>query len=140
MLVSGRLRAAMIRAGKRANYAVLKQMLEQAGNTINRQTVHNWFKPSCQFIDQAWLFKIAGLLDVNPEWLATGEGDMARPTPISDLYAQVLGVLNDLPSEEARTKWLRDGESLAKLLNKKGGKSAPFDAVTATHERAKRTT
>lgn len=137
-MVSGRLRAAMVRAGKRANYADLKKMLEAAGYTINKQTVHNWFKPSCKFIDQDWLFKVAAVLQVNPEWLSTGEGRVVKPQVLSDEHEQVIGVWRELPDDDSRTKWLRDGESLLSLLKKKT-RVAPYEPVTSSEKvRAKR--
>lgn len=129
-MVAGRLRAAMIRAGKRAHYTVLKQLLDEIeAEPVNKQTVHNWFKPTCRFIDQAWLFKVAKLLDCSPEWLATGEGPVAAPMPLSDATGQVIGVWKSLPDEDARTKWVSDGESLARLLNKKPSTAAPYKPV-----------
>lgn len=126
--VAGRLRAAMMRAGKRAHYTVLKQMIDETlpGDTeINKQTVHNWFKPTCKFIDQAWLFKVAKLLDVSPEWLGTGDGNVAAPRTLSDDYEQAVGMWKSLPDDKARTAWIKSGHSIMDLLGQRS-KEVPY--------------
>lgn len=128
--LSGRLRAAMVRAGKRAHYAVLKQMLIDAGFEIGKQTVHNWFRPSSQFIEQIWLFRVCKLLDVSPEWLSMGEGSMTPPRTLSDEHEQAIALWNDLPDDAARSAWLSSGHTILELL-KKESKAAPFKAEHA---------
>ena len=126
----GRLRAAMIRATHKPDPNVLKALLQEKKSlALGRQTVHNWFKPTCQFIEPQFLFAIADLLDVSAEWLATGQGLIDRPRQLDDDMTQLIGLYKSFPDEESRAKWFRDavkdGNELLALL-KKHSAATPF--------------
>lgn len=135
--LSGRLRAAMVRALKPAKYSALKEALEAAGFTINKQTVHNWFRPSCQFIEPIWLFRVAKVLDISPEWLSTGEGTLAPPKVISDDRAQVIEMWDSLKTDAARKAWIGNAHSILELMGEKS-RAAPFGGTHAEVEGGKK--
>lgn len=134
--LSGRLRAAMARAGKRAHYAELKAMLEAAEYEINKQTVHNWFRPSCKFIEHVWLFRVAKVLNVSPEWLATGEGSVSSPVVLSDDHQQAIEMWDTLDDEKARSAWIRSGHEILDLTGKRS-RASPAPAAHAARRTVK---
>lgn len=132
-MVFGRLRAAMMRAGKKPDYRVLQDLLaKQKEMQVGRQTVHNWFRPACQFIEPKYLFAIAEILDVSAQWLATGEGNMNRPIQLGDDLTQLVGLYESFPDPDARAKWfrdaLKDGNELLALLDA-ASKASPYARV-----------
>lgn len=133
----GRLRAAMVRAGKTAKPAELEAMLKAAGHKVNRQTPHNWFRPSCKFIEPLWLFRVAKVLDVSPEWLSTGDGPVAPPQAMSDDRVQVIEMWESLPTDKARQSWISSGHQIIELVGK-STRSAPFKGAHAEIEAGER--
>lgn len=128
--LAGRLRAAMVRAGKKAKPAELQAMLKAAGHEIGRQTPHNWFRPSTQFIEPIWLFRVAKVLDISPEWLATGDGQIAPPQVMSDDRVQVIEMWESLPTDKAKKSWIRSGHDILELVGK-ATRATPFGGTHA---------
>lgn len=117
-LPSGRLKAAMIQAGREPVYTELIAVLnEKLGIKVNKQTAHNWFKPTSKFIDPRYLFDISNVLNVSARWLATGKGAIQKPRYLSPEEAQILGMWEALQSNKtAAEQWMREGDRLLNII------------------------
>ena len=95
---------------------------------LNRQTVHKWLSGEVKTIDPDTLFKLADVLNVDPKWLATKEGEPQQPQRVSLEHKRLIELYNALP-EHMRRAWLKSGDA---LLSETGDTSParPFKKVT----------
>lgn len=126
-LPSQRLKAAMIRAGRQPVYTELVKLLqEKRGVRVNKQTAHNWFKPTSKFIDPKYLFDIASALEISARWLTTGSGRIDIPRYLTDDEADVLGLLEAFGSNrKAKERWIKEGHDLLDMIGHTG-KTHPY--------------
>lgn len=108
----------MIQAGKEPVYTELIALLyEKRGIKLNKQTAHNWFKPTSKFIDPRYLFDVAIVLNVSARWLATGKGAIAKPRYLNPDEAQILGIWDSLQvNKTAAEQWSKEGHRLLDIL------------------------
>jgi hypothetical protein len=127
----------------------LKQAMSESGATktdlwracdISSGAVSQWFsKPTTQLKGKN-LLCVARVLNVNPEWLATGEGnkkleDEAVDQPgkqdagasLTSKQKRALELMNNLSNEDLKS-WLRYGETMARA----DAQHAPTDKAVDT--------
>ena len=124
-VLSGRLRAALILAGKDPDAQTLLSLLKAEFPKLGRQTVHSWFQPNRHFIEPQYLFAISEVLNVSARWISTGKPPITRPAYLDDDIERLKAIWASMPSDEARQKWVEDGEDILRLL-KATSKAAPF--------------
>ena len=117
MSVAGRLKAAMGRAGLEAKpQALIAALQKKTGKVAARQTVHNWFKPTCKFIEPVWLYAIAETLDVTAKWIAINEGPIERWQNLDDQESQLLATFRNLP-DHAKPILMAEAEKILKVAS-----------------------
>lgn len=117
--LDGRIRIGMATVGISGPTALAAKM----GDGLNRQTTAKWITGESGYLEPKYLFKLAKVLNVNPEWLALGRGPVAPAVEISpnkkrvlELY-EALGLMQDA--------WIQSGDTLLKAA-REASISQPF--------------
>lgn len=105
MSLAGRIKIGMATQGI-ASEAELARRLK-----INRQTVHKWLSGEVKTIDPETLFRLAAVLELDPQWLATKEGAPQKPERVTLEHKRLIELYNALPAHMRRA-WLKSGDAL----------------------------
>lgn len=137
LTVTGRLRAALLRAGREPTSGDLLKLLAKHKLVLNRQTPHNWFRDAAKQIDSRYLFQVADALNVSARWLATGTPPVApMPREVVPGAARLLNVYQRLDNEY-RTAFLSAVLGLAAGLKAEHEKDGDPDETDEPKKLAK---
>ena len=91
---------------------------------LHRQTVTKWVNDEVDFLEPKYLFPLADVLNLNPRWLSTREGE---PQPQKSVSSDVqrLIELYDAMDPGVRNSWIQSGDALLKATEEPS-RSQPF--------------
>lgn len=105
MTFAGRIKIGMAAQGIAGASELARRM------KLRRQTVQKWLSGEVSKIEPENLIKLAQILDMDPEWLATREGEPQRKGRVTLEQKRLIELYNALP-EQLRRAWMRSGDAM----------------------------
>jgi transcriptional regulator with XRE-family HTH domain len=97
---------------------------------LNRQTVHKWWSGEVDTIDLENLFRLADVLEVDPRWLGTKEGDPQPQQRVTPELRQLIATYQAMDDRDRRV-WQRNGTAMLEESGKTSS-AQPFKPKSKT--------